>query len=289
MRSGLTFTPWTRSSEPLSSVAATTNGAADEKSPAISHLERRQPVDGRDGDLGAAPRHPHAELAEQPFGVVAGRLRSTTRRRPAVREQPGEEHRRLDLRARDGQLVADRAQLPALDHDRRVAVGRLDPRAHPPQRLGDPLLRPRARATRRRRARSGPPGRRGSRTRAAARCPRCRSRAARRARAARASRRREREPSPASVVDLDARAGGRPRSPSRCRRRARSPRSGSRRPRSRRAGPRAARSPSRPARRSRPRSTPRARSSFVEDRRDDDAVALLLEQRRRALCLALAR
>ena len=38
MRVGLTFTPWTISSESVRSVAATTNGAAEEKSPGMSML-----------------------------------------------------------------------------------------------------------------------------------------------------------------------------------------------------------------------------------------------------------
>ncbi len=41
-----------------------------------------------------------------------------------------------------GGSIADRLQAPALDHDRRVPVGRLHAGAHLPQRLGDPLLGP---------------------------------------------------------------------------------------------------------------------------------------------------
>ena len=67
---------------------------------------------------------------------------STTRVGPALGEEPREQHRRLHLRARDGQLVADRGEPAALDHDRSVALGRLDLGAHPTKRLGDPLLRP---------------------------------------------------------------------------------------------------------------------------------------------------
>ena len=115
-----------------------------------------------------------------PVGVEARRAASPTspaRSRPAARSR-------------------SRCSGAALDHDRRVAVGRLDPRAHPAQRLGDPLHRPRARATRRRSARSGPAGRRGCRRAGASACPRCRSRSARR-------RRRPRRPTPWTTSRVD--------------------------------------------------------------------------------------
>ena len=51
---------------------------------------------------------------------------------------------RLDLRARDRQLVADRLQRPALDDERRSAVRGLDLRAHLGERGGDPVDRPAA-------------------------------------------------------------------------------------------------------------------------------------------------
>ncbi len=47
MRVGLTPTPWIEELRAGSSVAATMNGAADEKSPGTSTVERRQPLDRR--------------------------------------------------------------------------------------------------------------------------------------------------------------------------------------------------------------------------------------------------
>ena len=59
-------------------------------------------------------------------------------RRLAVRVEPGKEHARLHLRARDRELVLDRAQRAALDPERQMPAGRLHARAHPLQRFGDP-------------------------------------------------------------------------------------------------------------------------------------------------------
>ena len=88
------------------------------------------------------------------------------------RVQAGEQHARLHLRARHRQLVADPAQLAALD--RRAAACRRSSRRVAPicaQRLGDRAPSGGGAATRRRSARSGPPGRRGSRRAAAASVP----------------------------------------------------------------------------------------------------------------------
>ena len=60
------------------------------------------------------------------------------RRRAVHREQPGEQDRGLQLRARDRQLVVDRLQARTLDRHRRPALVRLDVRTHLPQRLVDP-------------------------------------------------------------------------------------------------------------------------------------------------------
>jgi hypothetical protein len=48
---------------------------------------------------------------------------------------------RLDLGARDRQLVADPLQLPALEHEGRLAAGGLDARTHLGERFGDPIHR----------------------------------------------------------------------------------------------------------------------------------------------------
>ena len=61
--------------------------------------------------------------------------------RSTLRVEPREQDSRLHLRARDRQLVRDPAQLPALDDERRVAVGRLDVRAELAQRRRDAFHR----------------------------------------------------------------------------------------------------------------------------------------------------
>ena len=57
------------------------------------------------------------------------------------REEAGQEDARLHLGARHRQLPADSPELAARDSKRRVAVGRLDGRAHLTQRIGDPVER----------------------------------------------------------------------------------------------------------------------------------------------------
>ena len=74
--------------------------------------------------------------------MIARRARLDDGRAP-LRLETGEQHGRLHLRRRDRELVVDRAQRAAFDDERRMAVRRLDGRAHPPQRLGDALHRPR--------------------------------------------------------------------------------------------------------------------------------------------------
>ena len=108
MRRGFRFTPWTVSSEPASSVAATSNGAADEKSPGISTSPSVEPLDGRDRDPAGLAADACARAVEQDLGVVAGRQRLEHRRLAALGVQAREQHGRLDLRARDGKLVRDR-------------------------------------------------------------------------------------------------------------------------------------------------------------------------------------
>ena len=101
-------------------------GAAEEKSPGISRSSGLSRVGGPDGDRARRARHGHAGRLEQPLGVVAGRLRLARRSSRRLGLDPGEEDGRLHLGARDRQLVADRVQAVAVDHDRGVTVGRLD-------------------------------------------------------------------------------------------------------------------------------------------------------------------
>ena len=144
MRRGFRLTPWIVSSEPASSVPATMNGAAEEKSPGISISPSSSRSGRRDRDAARLPRHAHAGLREQVLGVVARRQRLLDRGLTALGVEAGEQHGRLHLCARDGQLVRDRCQRAAFNRERRAAVRRLHGRGHQPQRLGDPLHRPRA-------------------------------------------------------------------------------------------------------------------------------------------------
>ena len=207
------------------SVAATMNGAAEEKSPgtSTSPSARLAPADRRSTELGRRSTLRAGGLrASARCGRGSARLDDG---RPARRAEPGEQDRRLHLRARHGQLVVDRVERPPVD--RRAAGGRRSSRSARPcaERLGDAPHRPRARATRRpssvKRAR---PGRRGCPRAGARACPRCRSRSARPAAAARAGRRRARAacrrprsststPSArtASIVDLGVAPSGRSR------------------------------------------------------------------------------
>jgi hypothetical protein len=59
----------------------------------------------------------------------------------AARVETRVEDARLDLGARDRQLVADPLQLPALEHEGRLAAGGLDTRTHLGERFSDPIHR----------------------------------------------------------------------------------------------------------------------------------------------------
>ncbi len=142
----------------------------------------------------AARRTRAPAAASMPLGVVARRYAARRPRsgRPSA-YRPGEQDARLDLRARDRQLVADRpcSAPPAIVTGARP-VCRLDARAHLGQRRGDPLHRARGAATRRRQLE--PPVLAGEESRAEQSeqgAGSCRSRSARPARAARAGRRRD--------------------------------------------------------------------------------------------------
>ena len=95
-----------------------------------------------DAHRGRARRDADAARAQHQLGVVARRCGLDHGRAPRGAE-PGQENGRLDLRARDRQLVVDRLERPAANDHRELPVGRLDLRAHAPQRLGDALHRPR--------------------------------------------------------------------------------------------------------------------------------------------------
>ena len=118
------------------------NGAADELAGDLE-LEGLEPLERPHRGRLVRTRDANAERLEQPLGVVARRVRLDHGRRPILREQPGDQHRRLHLRARNGQLVADRMQGRPGDADRRVPVSRLDLGPHEAEGRGDTLVRAR--------------------------------------------------------------------------------------------------------------------------------------------------
>ncbi len=140
MRRGLRLTPWTWSSEPGTSVAATTNGAAEREVAGDLDLAERQALDGTHRDARRPDRDTRAGGRQHALGVVAGRA-GLDDRRLAVRVEPCEEHGRLDLGAGDGKRVVDRPERCAGDRHRQVPVRRLELRTHPAERVGDPSHR----------------------------------------------------------------------------------------------------------------------------------------------------
>ena len=198
MRVGLTPTSWI-----VSSRARQQRGGDDERRRRGEVAGHRRPRRAAGRSTGpteiravacGSPRAPAAASISSVWSRVG--TGSTTVVAP-VRVEPGEQDARLHLRARHRQLVADPAQLAALD--RRAAAVRRSSRPSAPisaQRRGDPVDRPAAQRLVARSARSGRPGPRGSLRAAAASCPSCRSRSARRARAGRAGRRRRRAACP---------------------------------------------------------------------------------------------
>ena len=139
MRVGLSPTPWILIDDPGRSVAATTNGAADEKSPGIESDRRMEPFRRPHGRLARFPPHPGPRRLEHALRVVAARMLLDHGGPASIREQPGQEHARLHLRARDRQLVANRPdRRPAFDDEGRMPVLRLHLSAHLGERLGDP-------------------------------------------------------------------------------------------------------------------------------------------------------
>ena len=104
-------------------------------------LIEREPVRGRHSDARRANHDASAGRCEHPLGVVTCRRRLDDGRLP-VCEEPGEEHGRLHLRARDRQGVVDRAQRSTHDPHWQVTLGGLDKRSHATERLGYPPHRP---------------------------------------------------------------------------------------------------------------------------------------------------
>ena len=242
MRRGFRPRPWIVRRDSGSSVAATRNGAAAEKSPGTSTCGRRRRSAGLTVTLVRAAPDARPGRGQHQLGVVARRQRLDDGRL-ALGVEAREQDARLHLRARDRQLVRDALERAALDRERRRALGRLDPRAHAAQRLGDPLhraLRERLVAGERE---ACPPGRRAGREAGASACRRCRSRS--------------------GLAALRGRAG-RARGRSACRRRARRPRRRALGPR--RAWPRCRRSGRSPRRASPPRSTAPRSTRAVRDR-----------------------
>ena len=155
MRRGLRPTPCTVTAEPGTIAAATRNGAADEMSPGISTSASCSRGRTLDRDARRASRDARARALEEPLGVVARRDRldhgraalAPARRRGGPPTSPAPTR------------PAARSRSPAAPRPRRRAArGR---RSSPPSRpsAGAALRRAPSgapRATRRRRARSGP-------------------------------------------------------------------------------------------------------------------------------------
>ena len=83
--------------------------------------------------------HVHPTGPKHPFRVIAGRHRLAHRRR-TLGSQPGEQDRRLHLRARDRRRVVDRPERAATDHGQGrqgVVVARLESGPHGSQRFDD--------------------------------------------------------------------------------------------------------------------------------------------------------
>ena len=136
--------------DPGMAAAATSQKAADEKSPGTESFRavRRWPPETDT----VRPRRPSTsppKASERPLGVIAGRRRFDDAGR-SVGMEPGEEHGALHLCARDLGLVGNGLQPRAVNRERGVAVGGLDARAHVLERLDDPTHGPAGKRARRR-------------------------------------------------------------------------------------------------------------------------------------------
>ena len=110
--------------------------------PKLSELDLSDtPLSAVDRDRETVDLDREAERGERPFRVVArlGRLGDGGR---AVRVEPGEDDRALDLGARHLRYIGDRAERRAVDRERRVAIDRVDARTHQAERFHHPAHRP---------------------------------------------------------------------------------------------------------------------------------------------------
>ena len=112
--------------------------------PRHTQRKRLQPRGRLDGDGGFVGCKRHAHGGEHALRVVAGAL-GLGEACLAIGIEPGEQHGRLHLRARDGACIVDRAQTAAADGERRerVRFARDDRRAHPLQGRYHPAHGPR--------------------------------------------------------------------------------------------------------------------------------------------------
>ncbi len=119
------------------SVAATMNGAAEEKSPGTSISPSDSLSAGHTETFDSRRTTVAPGRLEHALGVVPRGCRLDDRGLTVGRIEPRKEDCGLDLSARDGQDVADRLERPPLDREGQRALGRLDSRAHRRERVRD--------------------------------------------------------------------------------------------------------------------------------------------------------
>jgi len=141
-------TPRVEADRAQAQLGARHEAGGDEKKRGRGEIRRHVDVDRMQGMAAFEPRvagrkiDRPAEGGEHALGVVAGRMR-LDHLGHAFGIEPGEQQRRLHLRARHRQFVADAVQAPAaVDDERRQAVPRVDACAHAGERLGDAAHRP---------------------------------------------------------------------------------------------------------------------------------------------------
>ena len=190
---GLTPTRVMRSREPGSSVAATRNGAAEEKSPGTSTCSGSSFAARPDLDTTGFGTDPRAGGPQHPLGVVAGRDRlNDGRRARRPRRAPRGGRTTSPARWRPGARSGSGAAAAPSIADRQMPVG-ASPRRRPSGRAArDAPHRPRAERLVARQLEAGRPVPRAGRAAGARAFPRCHSRSARPATEARAGRRRRR-------------------------------------------------------------------------------------------------
>ena len=104
-------------------------------------VARRERLAAGHRDRGAVARDPDAERFERALRMIACRHRFLDGRR-AVGHEPREQHRALDLGARDLGGVTDAHEIAAVDRERGTAAVRREPRAHRVERHDDAAHRP---------------------------------------------------------------------------------------------------------------------------------------------------